>query len=373
MPNPVHMVDTTLRDGEQAPGLCFDAVQRQDIAAALVAAGVPELEIGVAANPVHTDSVRALLQAGLETRLTLWCRLDEGDVAQALASGCDGIHISVPSSDRHLRALGRDWAWVVDGLHRLLPGLRDRDRFISVGAQDASRAPLPRLQALAQLVSDLGGQRLRLADTVGLWTPEDCGRTVSCLRRCHPDLRLGFHGHNDLGLATANALAAIRQGVEDIDVTVLGLGERCGNVALEQLVTILHLQDGQACAVEPTHLPQLSALVAKASGRCIPPDRPIVGSDAFRHCAGIHIAGQLREPSAYEPFAPERVGRQRPPFALGIHSGQAAIRHVLTLLDVPGDPALVARLTQAVREQARHQAGRIDYRQVLELYHRIQT
>jgi homocitrate synthase NifV len=167
---------------------------------------------------------------------------------------------------------------------------------------------------------------LRLADTVGVWTPFEVDRLFRDLLRCHPALSLGFHGHNDLGMATANALAAARAGAEWVDVTVNGLGDRAGNVPLAELAVAV-----ETCLKRPTgiHLDQLaplSALVATACGEALPMDKPVVGERVFRHEAGIHVHGLLRDRLSYQPFLPESVGRTREHLESGPHSGRTARR-----------------------------------------------
>ncbi len=174
--------------------------------------------------------------------------------------------------------------------------------FVSVGVQDASCAKLDRLIAVAQAVESVGADRLRLADTVGIWHPLQVHETITRLRSAVRRVNIGFHAHNDLGMATANTIAAIQAGAGSVDVTVLGIGERAGNAALEEIV--MALRHTLRC---PTHLRSeqlmpLTKFVAHITRLPIAPNKPIVGRNAFRHESGIHVHGLLRAPHAYEPF-----------------------------------------------------------------------
>lgn len=330
MDSNIWLVDSTLRDGEQAAGIVFSRVQRLHLAKALADLGVPELEVGVPAmGEAAREDIRRLLALGLPCRLTGWCRAAAGDLDQAEACGLDAVHLSFPVSVLHIRALGKTRAWVQRSLEELVPLARRRFAFVSVGLQDASRADLQFLIELAQTVDSLGVNRLRLADTVGVWEPRRTAEVIGIVRAAAPTVRLGFHGHNDLGLATANTLAAVDGGARDLDVTVLGLGERAGNAALEQVAAALLLTRQIDCGLRLPGLAALCRLVAKASRRRIPPDKPLVGSNVFRHEAGIHVQAQLAEPSAYEPLPGQAVGQTGTEIVIGSHSGTAALRHVL--------------------------------------------
>jgi homocitrate synthase NifV len=180
---------------------------------------------------------------------------------------------------------------------------------------------------------------------------------VTSLRAIAPQLDLEFHAHNDLGLATANTIASIEAGATAASITVNGLGERAGNAALEEVVMALQIALGVDCGVRPEHLSGLSALVARASGRSVPPEKPIVGAAAFRHESGIHCAGLLRDARSYEPFAPELVGRTRPDFVLGAHTGGAAVAAVLRSQGRAVTADQARSIALRVRELARQRGG----------------
>ena len=297
-------------------------------------------------------AIRAIVGLGLPCRLTAWCRASRGDIDLAAACGVDAVHISLPVSAIHLRAMKKSRAWVVRQIGDLAAYARRRFRFVSLGAQDASRSAPGFLARCARTARQAGADRLRLADTVGVWNPFQTHAAILTLRAAAPDLALGFHGHNDLGMATANTLAAVMAGAASVDVTVNGLGERAGNAPLEEVVMALRLTLERCCGIDARRFGDLSALVARASGRPLPIAKPITGAGVFRHESGIHVRGLLADRRTYEPFAAESVGRRGTEIVLGKHSGTAAIRHVLMEEGIHVSAAEAADLLAGVRAAA---------------------
>jgi len=194
--------------------------------------------------------------------------------------------------------------------------------------------------------------RFRLADTVGVWNPFQTHAAILSLRTAEPNLAIGFHGHNDLGMATANTLAAVQAGAASVDVTVNGLGERAGNAALEEVVMALRVTLEKPCGIDTTRFVELSTFVAGASGRPLPPAKPITGAAAFRHESGIHVRGlagrspnlrAVRRRDGWKAWFGDRPGK---------HSGTAAIRHVLADEGISVTAEEAAGLLAKIRETA---------------------
>jgi homocitrate synthase NifV len=334
------IVDTTLRDGEQAPGVSFDRRSKLAIARSLDAAGVDELEIGIPAmGPDVREDIRQIGGLGLKSRLSVWCRAHPEDLKAAARCRVGGIHFSLPVSSIQLSALNKDRAWALSRMRSLVCSARNDFDRVSVGALDATRADKAYLKAFAAQAHDLGVHRLRIADTVGLGCPSSIAECISDIKRAVPDLEIEFHGHNDLGMATANALTALEVGANAVSVTVNGIGERAGNAALEQIVMAIDGHSRIRCRVDTTRLHALSQLVARSAGRALPPDQPVVGEDVFTHESGIHCHAMFRETRAYEPFSPHQVGRTDRRFVLGTHSGTTAIRHLLEQVGITISPS----------------------------------
>lgn len=350
----IRIVDTTLRDGEQAPGVVFSSDERLDIARILARTGIDEIEAGIPAmgRPARRD-IRRLSQSRLPCMLSSWCRALKADLIDAARCNTQGVHISFPTSSLLLKTMGKDETWVLEQLDKLIPFAQKNFDHVSVGAQDATRTCDRFLSRFAGHVCDAGVRRLRIADTVGMTRPVILFDLIRRLKKQVPDLDLEFHGHNDLGMATANAVTAVDAGAGAVSVTVNGLGERAGNAPLEEVVMALFGPGGYPAQIQTRLLAELCQKVSQASNRRIWPSKPIVGSRIFTHESGIHCAGLLKNNSAYQLFEPSTVGLKGHHFVIGYHSGAASVRHALKDMGISVSKETARRMLPTIRKTAR--------------------
>ncbi len=317
--------DTTLRDGEQTAGVVFSNHEKIRIARLLDEVGVHQIEAGIPAmGGDEKEAIKTIADLGLKASILAWNRTVIEDIKHSLDCGVSAVAVSVSTSDIHIQhKLKKDRAWVLDSVKRSVDFAKSHGLYVSVNAEDSSRADFDFLIEFARTAKEHGADRLRYCDTLGILEPFKTYEIIRILKK-ELGMEIEMHTHNDFGMATANALAGIKAGATWVNTTVNGLGERAGNAALEEVVMAMKHIGGIELGFKTAMFRELSEYVANASARTVPVWKAIVGTNVFAHESGIHADGVLKHPATYEAFTPEEVGLERQ-IIIGKHSGTHSI------------------------------------------------
>ncbi|MDP1809597.1 MAG: homocitrate synthase [Actinomycetota bacterium] len=323
--HPLKIDDTTLRDGEQTAGVVFANEEKIRIAKLLDTVGVDQIEVGIPAmGGDEKETIKKIAGMGLRASVLGWNRAVKEDIQHSIDCGVDAVAISIAVSEIHiLTKLKKDRQWVLDSISKAVDFAKKHDLYVSVNAEDGSRAELDYLIEFGNNAKEAGADRLRFCDTIGVLDPFETFRVIKHLRQ-EVDIEIEMHTHNDFGMATANALAGVKAGATWVNTTVNGLGERAGNAALEEVVMALKYIGAVDLGYKTEMFRELSEYVAQASARNVPIWKAIVGTNVFAHESGIHADGVLKNPKTYEVFSPEEVGLARQ-LVVGKHSGSHSV------------------------------------------------
>ena len=349
----VHLVDATLREGEQTPGVWLTPDEKLEILEHLGLAGVALVDACFPA--VSADERRFLARATARRGgpiVAASLRLRNEDVELAAACGCTSAFLIAPASESHRRLrLGVERAEVEDRVATLTARCTALGIEPQLVLEDASRAAPGDVASLLRTGGTAGIERFYLCDTVGVWTPTAAARAVEAARiEVQPGAGIGVHCHNDFGMATANTVAALEAGARWATVTVNGIGERAGHAALAEVALACGELLGLACGVDPARLATLSEVVERATGIPIAVQAPVLGATAFRHESGMHVHGVLRAPATYEAIEPERLRRRRE-IVVGKHTGRALLRAIAAERGLVVDDAVLARALDRLKER----------------------
>lgn len=349
----LQIADCTLRDGEQQAGIVFSREDKVDIALALDAAGVHEIEAGTPAqSPEDRDAIEEIVSLGLSARISALSRARAEDIAQVAATGAWGVRLSLPIGDlQRQKKLQLSEQQYLDLAIEMTATAREHGLAVIFSPFDTTRADEHFLSRVLQELAARGTvDRVRLVDTVGCATPAMVRHLVALMRQSC-DMEIEVHVHDDFGLAVANTLAGALAGADHLSVTVNGIGERSGNAALEEVVVALRVLYGVDVGVDTAQLHSLSRLVENRSGVALARHKAVVGAGSFAHESGMVVAGLLEDPFTAEPYSPELVGGTRE-LVLGKKSGVVSLVARLEAIgvEVPADQR--TELLAAVKTEA---------------------
>lgn len=346
----IKIFDTTLRDGEQTPGVALTVEKKIEIAKVLDELGVDIIEAGF---PVSSEgdfnAVQSIARLGLNAKICGLARALKSDIDRCIEADVDLVHTFISTSPQHLRyqmekTEDEVYDMAVDAVNYVL----DHGLPCLFSPMDATRSKLPYLIKVCKRVEKAGAEIINIPDTVGVMYPSAMKDLMSKIRN-EIKVDLDVHCHNDFGMAVANTLAAVEAGVNEVQVAVNGLGERAGNADLEQVVMALEILYGIKTNIKTGRIYQTSKLVERLTGIRVMPNFPIVGENAFAHESGIHVHGVLKKAETFEPIKPEMVGARRR-LVLGKHVGIHGIEAKLKEFSIEVNPEQLREITKRIKD-----------------------
>ena len=348
--NRVRIFDTTLRDGEQTPGVSLTPEEKLIIARQLDRLGVDAIEAGM---PITSkgdfEGVRLIAKEGLSAQIFGLSRMTKKDVDAVISSGAPNIHLFIATSDLHLKSklkMTREQA--VQKSLEMVDYAKSNGLAVEFSAEDSTRTSLEYLKTIYCAVAEAGVSMINIPDTVGVMTPKKMYELVSEVIKTIK-VPVSVHCHNDFGMAVANSLAGVEAGADQVEVAVNGLGERAGNAALEEVVISLNLLYDKKTNIKTELIYQTSQLVSRLTKVLVQPNKAVVGENAFIHEAGIHTHGMVMAPLTYEAIPPDLVGRRRK-FVAGKHSGATGIKAQLNETGIVPDDEQLKDIVLKVKE-----------------------
>lgn len=325
-PKDITIYDTTLRDGEQTPGVCLTPEDKLEIARKLDQLKIHQIEAGFPiVSEREAQTVKTIANEGLDAGIICLTRTKKEDIDKAIDCDVDGIITFMGTSDIHLEHkmhIGRQEALNI--CMDAIEYAKDHGLFVAFSAEDATRTDLDFLKRVYTKADSYGADRVHIADTTGAITPQGISFLIREIKKV-TNMDIAMHCHNDFGLAVINSIYGLLSGGNAVSTTVNGIGERAGNASLEELIMSLKILYGKDLGFKTKYIQEISNLVSERTKLPVPYNKPVVGKNIFRHESGIHVDAVIEEPLTYEPYLPELVGQKRQ-LVLGKHSGCRAVR-----------------------------------------------
>ncbi|MEM4293194.1 MAG: homoaconitate hydratase [Thermoplasmata archaeon] len=365
----VIVYDTTLRDGEQMPGIAFTKEQKLEIAHALADAGIKEIEAGYPAVSEEERAAIKEIKATTNARILGLSRCKPEDIEACAECNIDLVLLFIATSPLHRHwKLKMEKEEIVRKVEESIEFAKTLGLNVCFSTEDTTRTELDFLHEVYGVAVSLGVERIGITDTLGCGAPEAISFLVRELKARY-SVPISLHLHNDFGLACANAIAGLDAGADAFAVTVMGIGERAGNLALEQFVMAAKFLRGVETGIEPARLQKVAEIVSRHARHQIPKNQPWIGENIFSHASGIHAAAVLENPFTYEPVAPSVLGRERR-ILLGKHSGRGVLRAKLLSFGIEISDKELESILREVKSVGTRE-GYVSDQQLLEIVERV--